>query len=115
MKKICGEPGCNKLIEITERYCEEHKKEPRKPFENAIRFNQQLYNTNRWRKLKSEHLKEHPYCCKCGISKNEISLQVHHIIPPRGNEELFFDENNLTSICPVCHKIITTREIQKNK
>jgi 5-methylcytosine-specific restriction protein A len=113
VKKICADPGCNVLIEPNERYCKEHLKENRKPFENATRFNEQLYATSHWRKLRAEHLKKQPYCCKCGISKDEVPLQVHHIIPPGGNEELFFDENNLASLCPVCHRIITQKETRQ--
>jgi 5-methylcytosine-specific restriction protein A len=112
MKKICGEPGCNKLIEITERYCEEHKKEPRKPFENAIRFNEEFYNSAQWRKLKSEHLKEQDYCVYCGSKNN---LEVHHINPPRGDAMLFFSSENLQTVCKGCHRLITQREIQERR
>jgi 5-methylcytosine-specific restriction protein A len=113
--KICNSPGCNELIPPTERYCPRHKKEPGKPFSSAIRFNEELYHTSQWRKLRATILKEQPNCSKCGISGSESKLEVHHIIPPRGNEELFFDENNLVSVCPVCHKIITNKEIGNRK
>jgi 5-methylcytosine-specific restriction endonuclease McrA len=118
-KKICNYPGCNTLIDITERYCTEHKREPKgaEPYKNAERSNASLYNTTRWRKLRSKILKEHPNCFRCGISKNETRLEVHHVVEPRGNEELFFDETNLTAVCPPCHRILTNKEIwgRKNK
>jgi 5-methylcytosine-specific restriction protein A len=114
-KKICSASGCNKLIEQSERYCANHKKEPASPFSNAIRFNNELYHTAQWKNLRVKILKEQPNCFKCGISGSEAKLEVHHIIPPRGNKELFFDENNLVSVCPVCHKIITNKEIGNRK
>jgi 5-methylcytosine-specific restriction protein A len=114
-KKICNFPGCNELIEPSERYCQRHKKEPAAPFSNAIRFNESLYNTAQWRKLRKKILEEQSNCFKCGISKSESKLEVHHLIPPRGNEEVFFDENNLVSICPVSHKMITSKEIGYRK
>ena len=107
--KICNFPSCNKLIKQDERYCESHIKPKVKPFENAVRHNEGLYNTTRWRKLRKEVLSETPYCAKCGISKN---LEIHHIVPPRGNEGLFFDENNCVPVCKSCHRIITAREIK---
>jgi 5-methylcytosine-specific restriction protein A len=110
-KKICSYPSCNKLVNINERYCTEHKTN-KKPFESAIRFNESLYNTTRWRKLRVKILNEQPNCFKCGISKSESKLEVHHLVPPRGNEELFFDENNLMAICSACHRVITNREIR---
>jgi 5-methylcytosine-specific restriction protein A len=97
-------------------YCEEHIIiEKTKPFSGAIRYNEKLYNTTRWKQLRTKVLKEQDCCFKCGIDKSETKLEVHHIIPPRGNEELFFDENNLAAVCPVCHKIITNKEIENRK
>jgi 5-methylcytosine-specific restriction protein A len=113
-KKLCNHPGCNRLIDIGERYCPEHTRE-RKPFENAVRANASLYNTVAWRKLRGKILKEHPYCTRCGISKKETSLHVHHRIEPRGNEALFFDETNLLPLCESCHRVITGKEIRSRK
>jgi 5-methylcytosine-specific restriction protein A len=113
--KICNSPGCNNLILPTERYCSFHKKEPEKPFSSAIRYNEELYHTLQWRKLRTKILREQPNCFKCGISGSESKLEIHHLIPPRGNEELFFDESNLVSVCPVCHKILTAKEIRDRK
>jgi 5-methylcytosine-specific restriction protein A len=114
-KKICNHPGCSNLIEPTERYCQQHQKEQPPPFSSAIRYNESLYKTTLWRTLRNKILKEQQCCFKCGISKDETKLEVHHIIPPRGNESLFFDEGNLVAVCPVCHKIITNKEIENRK
>jgi 5-methylcytosine-specific restriction endonuclease McrA len=88
-----------------------HKKE-KTPFENAIRYNESLYNTTAWRKLRKEVLKEQPVCTKCGA---DTKLEVHHIIPPRGNEELFFDRDNCVTVCQSCHRILTSKEIRERK
>jgi 5-methylcytosine-specific restriction endonuclease McrA len=103
-----------------ERYCKKHIRGTErpagpKPFENAVRANDSLYNTARWRKLKGKVLKAHPYCFKCGISKSETTLHVHHLIEPRGNEELFFDETNLVPVCDSCHRVLTAQEIRNRR
>jgi 5-methylcytosine-specific restriction endonuclease McrA len=36
-------------------------------------------------------------------------------VGPRGNEELFFDENNLQTLCHSCHAIKTAQEIRERK
>jgi 5-methylcytosine-specific restriction protein A len=113
-KKLCNHPGCNRLVDIGARYCAEHTRE-RKPFENAVRTNDSLYNTAAWRKLRGKIVKEHPYCARCGMSKKETSLHVHHVIEPRGNEVLFFDEHNLVPVCESCHQKITAEEIRRRK
>jgi 5-methylcytosine-specific restriction protein A len=109
-RKICRSPGCNALIPQTETYCDKHKREPSPPFITAIRSNN--YNTAQWRQLRKKILKEQPRCFHCGCTND---LQVHHVIPPRGNEELFFDENNLVAVCATCHRILTSHEIRKRK
>jgi 5-methylcytosine-specific restriction endonuclease McrA len=114
-KKICNFPGCNQLIDQSERYCPQHKKEEPKPFSSAVRYNESLYKTTQWKQLRAEVLREQQCCFKCGISKGEAKLEVHHLIPPRGNEELFFDKDNLVSVCSVCHHIITNQEIGNRK
>jgi 5-methylcytosine-specific restriction endonuclease McrA len=114
-KKICNYPGCNCLIDPSERYCPQHKREQPPPFSNAIRYNDSLYKTTQWRQLRDKVLRELAYCFKCGISNDETKLEVHHLIPPRGNEALFFDIENLVAVCPVCHRIITAKEIGDRK
>jgi 5-methylcytosine-specific restriction endonuclease McrA len=114
-RKICNYPGCTTLIAMTERYCGEHKRENSTPFQNAVRTNAALYNTDRWKKLRSKIVKEHPYCSRCGISKKESRLEVHHIIAPRGSEELFFDEDNLVPVCESCHSVLTAQEINSRR
>jgi 5-methylcytosine-specific restriction enzyme A len=110
-KYICHFPGCNTLINQP-GYCEKHKKYEPKPFLHATRPNDKFYHTTAWFRLKNAQLKKVPYCEICGKTDN---LQVHHDIPPRGNTELFFDPNNLRTVCAVCHKIITAKEIAERK
>jgi 5-methylcytosine-specific restriction protein A len=113
-KKICKFPGCNNLIDTTERYCSiHHKQETKKPFENAKRYNTKLYNTAKWHKLRNKILKEQPNCFMCGISGKETKLEVHHTIPPKGDIDLFYDESKLIALCSKCHKIVTNYEIRK--
>jgi 5-methylcytosine-specific restriction endonuclease McrA len=122
-KKLCNYPGCNNLIDMGERYCGEHIRERASgdargavlPFQNAVRTNAHLYNTARWRKLQKRIIRENPSCFKCGIGRHETALQVHHLVEPRGNEELFFDEANLVPVCNACHRILTAKEIWNRK
>lgn len=76
-----------------------------------MRSNIALYHTPEWRKLRWTVLQEQPACYRCGIGKDEVRLEVHHLIPPRGNEELFYERSNVVAVCQHCHRIITQREI----
>jgi len=110
--KICNEAGCSVLIDSCSTYCQKHIKPKRIPFQNAVRSNDGLYNTNRWRKLRKKILSENPYCIRCGA---DTDLEIHHRIPPRGNEDLFYEESNCVPVCGACHRIETAKEILSRK
>jgi len=117
-KFICSAPGCRTLLD--ERgYCDKHKREPVKreykegqvkPFEKAIRYNTELYNTQRWRDLRIQCFERDDYrCTQCGLQLPE-GLEAHHIIRPMGDEALFFNLNNLRCVCKACHQRVTQKQ-----
>ena len=128
IKKLCQFSSCNEMAEPGHTYCKTHlveskkkhqewlKNHKKKPFENAVRTNN--YNTSEWKALRREVLKRDCYqCCQCGITAEEsgFPLEIHHIIPPKGNKELFYDKNNCVTLCKLCHARITQQEIMENK
>ena len=128
LKKLCQYSGCDCFAVEHHTYCEKHLLESqkkhkewlenhskKKPFENAIRTNN--YNNAEWRNLRKEVLERDGYCCRsCGATAAEsgFSLEIHHIIPPKGNKELFYNINNCVTLCKVCHARITQEEIREN-
>ncbi len=57
-----------------------------------------------WRQIRARRLKQFPLCAFCAkIGKIEPATVVDHVIPHRGDEELFFDTDNLQSLCKHCH------------
>lgn len=126
--RLCQASGCNDYAVPGHTYCEkhlaesqarreawleEHKHKEHKPFWNAERSNP-FYNTYKWRQLKQKIIKRDQVCQQCGITAEESGypLEVHHIIPPRGDEELFFDGSNCVALCKLCHARITAAEIK---
>ncbi|NMB34825.1 MAG: HNH endonuclease [Firmicutes bacterium] len=63
------------------------------------------------RRLRKRVLLKHPLCAECKrqgrVTKATV---VDHIIPHKGNPELFWDENNLQALCKPCHDLKTARE-----
>ena len=126
-KKLCPYPVCTTQIELEEEVCNDadhvkwlaEKKQARemriadrKPFQNAERSNDALYHDPRWIQLSRAAINAHPYCCMCGCTEH---LTVDHIMPPRGNEELFFDAANLQVLCFEHHRMKTRKEIADRK
>ena len=129
LKRICQYSGCDEISEPGHTYCKTHLVESqkkhrewlenhnkKKPFENAVRTNN--YNNSEWRALRMKVLKRDNYQCQqCGATKEECGyqLEVHHIIPPKGNKELFYNIDNCVTLCKWCHARITQQEIMENK
>jgi len=65
----------------------------------------------RWRKIRHNHLAKEPLCRECG-KHNIIKLAtvVDHIIPHKGNMQLFYEPANLQSLCKKHHDQKTALE-----
>lgn len=113
--KLCGWPGCSNLV-LEGYYCPKHKaiadqrKKDRKIFTGTKRDRSgsyhQLYNSVKWRKISKEFLAKYNVCVICGAK----ATIADHITPHRGNEDLFYDTNNLQPMCWSCHTRKTLAE-----
>ena len=63
-----------------------------------------LYSTKAWRELRHNQLLIEPLCAMCKqdgfIKPAEV---VDHVIPHKGNIDLFYDNKNLQSLCKYHH------------
>jgi 5-methylcytosine-specific restriction endonuclease McrA len=65
----------------------------------------------RWQKARATFLERHPLCRHCqqkGVVT--VATDVDHIIPHRGNQQLFWDTSNWQSLCHSCHSVKTQAE-----
>ena len=70
-----------------------------------------LYSTKAWAALRKEALTRDGYRCQhagCGVmlqpGRNKpTSAVVHHVTPHKGDMELFYNIDNLQSVCWSCH------------
>lgn len=115
LRKICQATGCNRLTEGNNRYCSLHQylnardeEKRRQYFGSATSDFQYLYASPKWKVLQQNQLKQNPICQRCGQAQ---ATEVHHIIPHRGDEELFFNPDNLVSLCHDCHSAETRKEV----
>lgn len=115
LKKICAATGCHALIDHDKKYCERHAYLQRRDDERRNSFfsggskseYSEMYLLPEWKKLQTAQLRNNPYCAKCGGRATE----VHHIIPHRGDMNMFLNPGNLVSLCHDCHLQETKREI----
>lgn len=122
IKRLCICPGCSFFREGDSLYCKKHaylqverdqkaKEHAQEYFRNRKRIDASFYNTQRWRQLRSDIIKAHPYCSICGGTEN---LQCHHAYPPEvpylQSEDLFFNADAIQVICRDCHNRISDRK-----
>lgn len=63
-----------------------------------------LYNRKAWKELRLDHLAKEPLCVFCQREgKLTPATVVDHITPHKGNLDLFFNDNNLQSLCKLHH------------
>lgn len=111
VKKICRHVGCNRFRTDNSSYCIKHQSEESNV--NAYSFMSShewktLYQTKEWKAISNDVLTNQPICQYCHQAK---STEVHHMIPHRGNEEVFFDISNLVALCHDCHTKQTIKEM----
>ena len=72
------------------------------------------YKTSRWQKLRMKILRRDLFTCQwsgCGrVVADTSKLVADHREPHRGDEVLFWDENNLWTLCKQCHDSAKQRE-----
>ena len=92
-------------------YCDKHLRSIRKQ-QDARRGSAAARGYDaRWRKARTLYLSQHPLCATCQRLGRTVAAQViDHIVPHRGNRDLFWNERNWQALCKRCHDAKTVRE-----
>lgn len=108
--KPCRYPTCSVLV--NGGYCDRHKPKDRS---DESRQWHKLYNLKIWKdNLRPAQLMREPFCRKCAKRGLRTKAEhVDHIIPFRGNWQLFVSPDNHQSLCAVCHGQKTAEETRK--
>ena len=66
---------------------------------------------SKWQAERLVFLRENPLCAMCQqMGRIEPATVVDHIVPHRGDQKLFWDQNNWQSLCKSCHDKKTLTE-----
>lgn len=106
MKKLCNEVGCGVIVEKGKRYCKKH-----------TLLLKSMYNTKRWKNISQYKKNINPICEMCEeegfVIRGEL---VHHIKDGEKFKNIFYNLDNLKTLCKSCHNIIHRNSIKnKNK
>ena len=105
IKRLCQIPSCGN--EATRgKFCAEHYRARKKHGQRKETNSNRAGYTYKWQQARKIFLMMHPLCVKCG----EPATDVDHIIPHKGNHELFWDRDNWQPLCHHCHSVKTATE-----
>lgn len=97
-KRPCNKPGCKELT--TERFCEAHKKQDHRNYNQQRGTTEQQGYGKTWRKVRQQVLNHEPLCRRCvadGVIK-QADL-VHHVDRNPWNNDI----SNLEPLCVAHH------------
>ena len=107
--KPCAHPGCPKLVPHGRKYCDTHNAQHKGGEDRPYAY-ERGYDS-RWRKARRRYLDAHPLCTEClKAGRYTRATVVDHIVPHRGDQKLFWDENNWQPLCKECHDLKTGTE-----
>ena len=105
----CGYPGCPRLT--TERRCLEHKRQEWKEQDRNRPSAAARGHGSRWHKASRRFLHENPLCAECLKAGRIRAVEVtDHVVPHKGDMELFWDRAKWQALCSRCHNRKTARE-----
>lgn len=105
VSRPCRYPGCPRLVSAG--FCRQHQ---------PLQFYQRPGSAARgygakWQRASASFLREHPLCAHCSsLGKDEPSTVTDHVIPHRGDTQLFWDRSNWQALCKGCHDRKTVTE-----
>jgi 5-methylcytosine-specific restriction endonuclease McrA len=72
---------------------------------NALKPERRWYHLKRWKDLRLKIFERELFTCQeCGVIEGDTSkLICDHIKPHKGDRILFWDEENLQTLCWSCH------------
>lgn len=74
------------------------------------------YKTARWQRLRWSILLRDLFTCRrCGLLADSPDLVADHVMPHRGDEEMFWDAGNLQCLCKACHDGEKQREERRHR
>lgn len=108
--KTCAHPGCSALV--GRGRCPVHRRALQRQVDANRGSARERGYTRSWDKARLVYLGEHPLCAECQRQgRVTAGTIVDHIIPHRGDQQLFWDRANWQTLCGACHGRKTLEEM----
>ena len=116
--KHCAFSGCGALFRGSGSYCEKHKQiaqdqraDRRRQLDRERGSAASRGYSSAWRKAREGFLARHPFCVQCEAEGfPRLAAVVDHVIPHKGDKQLFWNRNNWQPLCKRHHDLKTAAE-----
>lgn len=112
-KRPCGRPGCPELVEVGATYCDQHKRERTRQYDQHWRDKRthDYYGSAAWKKLRKMAMAEHGGLCQLCLADGVVRAAevVHHLDELRKQASLGASLDRLQPLCRECHERIHDR------
>ena len=108
-KRPCLSSGC-KDFASNKGYCNKHQSRVKQRDRDRGTAHQRGYDAE-WKKHRDQFLLEHPLCVECRRKGYVMpATVVDHIIPHKGDKDLFWNKANWQPLCETHHNVKTASE-----
>ena len=111
--KPCAAPACGALVRGV-RYCPKHEhliKVVTRQHDERRESSAQRGYSYKWQQARKGFLAKHQLCVACLADGLVVaSTDVDHIIPHKGDKDLFWTRSNWQALCHPCHSRKTATE-----
>lgn len=102
-------PKCR--IKVSRGLCTDHKREQKARYDKNRESASRRGYGRRWQKARRRFLNANPLCVMCDrINVVTEATVVDHIRPHRGNQDIFWDQDNWQALCKRHHDQKTATE-----
>lgn len=96
------------MLPYGQAYCEPHAKQKMQREESRRGSSSERGYSAAWQRARAGYLRNHPLCAE--HQKRGVLVPatvVDHIVPHKGDKDLFWDSSNWQPLCKRCHDIKT--------
>ena len=100
----CSAPGCSAVSHG--RFCDKHRRQYWQEIDARQKPPAERGYNEKWRVARAAFLLSNPRCAECGTQATDVD----HVVPHRGNELLFWAQENWQALCRRHHRGKTMRD-----
>lgn len=106
----CTWPGCHRTVRVGSR-CEIHRRWEQRETDGRRGSAAERGYGWRWQQERQRFLETRPLCAECRRQGRTVEATVvDHIVPHKGDKQLFWSQSNWQPLCRRCHDAKTDRE-----